>query len=447
MRVRNREELAQSPAAEAALDIVEAGITAVLPEVLLRRALAYRPDDDVLAVGEAEYALNGGRLFVIGGGKAAGGMALALERLIGAGRITAGMVVTRRPGDGPSVIEILPGGHPLPDGRGVAATGRMLAMKEAYGIGAGDTVVCLISGGASALMAYPVPGILLEDKRRLTELLMGSGADITEMNTIRKHISAVKGGRLGRHFAPARVISLVISDVVTDDLSVIASGPTTPDPATFSHAVAVIDRYRLAGRVPLAILRYLSDGVAGGRPETPKSLDNCHNYVIGNVKTALKAMTEAACRAGYRAVIIDDGLNGDTEGKAVEIAAAIRSGRYAGYDALVAGGETTIELTESHGRGGRNQHFAAVTLREMAEFNEPWLAITVGSDGADYLDGVAGAMVSRGTAERVAKKGVPVADYIKNCDTWSLFRETGGTLVVTGDTGTNVGDLALYLLK
>ena len=448
IRVLNRAELARTGRAATALDIIEAGLNAVLPETLMRRALAYRPKDDMLRVWNAKYALDGGRLFVIGAGKAAGRMAAALENLVGAERITAGTIVTNNASPGTGKMEVLSGGHPFPDVRSVAAVKRMQSLKDDYEIVAGDTVICLISGGASALMAQPVPGISLDDKREMTAALIGSGADITAMNIIRKHISNVKGGRLGRYFAPARIISLVISDVVGDDLSVIASGPTVPDPTTFADALAVIDRYGLTERMPPGVIRYLNDGNAGRAPETPKVLDNCHNHIIGNVKTALDAMAGAAERAGYCPLIIDDRLDGDASRKAETIAGSIIAGSYGQHDALLAGGETTVELPEHHGKGGRNQHFAAVTMNAMAGFTAGgWLAVSVGSDGRDFVDGVAGAMVSGDTAERASGEGLIIEEYIQRRDSNSLFRALGGSLVVTGDTGTNVGDLVLYLLK
>ncbi|HUT97025.1 MAG TPA: glycerate-2-kinase family protein, partial [Dehalococcoidales bacterium] len=246
MIIKNRRELATTESRDRVLQIIEAGIERVLPPNIMRVAVSYdAPHHTIKIQGDSFPLSSASRIFVIGGGKASGLMAQALESIIGIENITdgvvnfkGGQVKTRR-------IKTVIAGHPTPDRRGVSGVNEMLALKERYSIGANDTIICLLSGGGSALMPYPVEGVSLKDKQAITELLIGSGVKINEINVVRKHLSRVKGGRLGKFYAPARVISLILSDVIGNDLATIASGPTTPDPSTFTDAHNVLKRYNL----------------------------------------------------------------------------------------------------------------------------------------------------------------------------------------------------------
>ena len=323
----------------------------------------------------------------------------------------------------------------------------MLALKGAYSIGPGDIVICLLSGGGSALLPAPANGISLADKQRVTELLVASGADIGEINTVRKHLSKTKGGRLGRFFAPATVISLVLSDVIGDDLSVIASGPTYPDPSTFADALAVLRRHRLADRVPAPVVTLLRDGASGLIGETPKALENCHNFIIGNNSLALAAMAERATGLGRKPVIVTAAQRGDTTAAAQLRAGEVVSGKYTGRDVILLGGETTPTLPPNAGKGGRNQHYAAVSLLAMAPYPRGWLVASVGTDGSDFLPDVAGAMVDRDALERLRRKQVDIQPYLDRFDSFSLLDLAGNALTRTGSTGTNVGDVIVYILE
>ncbi len=448
MIIKNIADLATTPARLQALDIVEAGIRRVLPGTVMTSSLGYESSSRTLTVNGQAVDLSKGRVFVIGGGKAAAAMSRSLEGIMGAERITAGLVTVKY-GElehKSDRIEIIPAGHPVPDRKGVDAVRQMLDLKAGFSIDRNDTVLCLLSGGGSALMPCPVDDITIDEKQTVTGLLLSSGADISEINCVRKHLSKTKGGQLGRSFAPATVISLILSDVIGNDLSVIASGPTYPDSSTFAEAVEVLGKYGITGSVPAAVLRYLEKGKLGAAPETPKSLDNCRNFIVGDIRLALDAMKEKAAELGLRPFVVTHQQAGETGEAARLRAKEILNNKYAGFDAILLGGETTPRLPADHGRGGRNQHYAAVSLLGMKDYAGPWALASVGSDGSDFLPDVAGAVVDDSTAPRLVASNVDVQTYLNRYDSYGLFVQTHDSLVETGNTGTNVGDIVVYVL-
>ena len=329
MIIKNHGDLGTTPARRQALDIVESGIQRVLPGTIMTAALRYEPSRDSVEVMGRAVDLSKGRVFVVGGGKAAAAMTRLLEDIIGSRRISAGLVTTKY-GESAfdlGTIEVIPAGHPVPDRQGVDAVRRMLDLKSRFSIGRDDTVICLLSGGGSALLPCPVDDITLGEKQAVTGLLLASGANITEINCVRKHLSKTKGGQLGRHFAPATVISLILSDVVGNDLGVIASGPTYPDLSTFSEALAVLRKYDIDGSCPAGVLHYLERGHSGVVPETPKSLDNCRNFIIGDLRLALDAMRAKASALGLRPLLVTGEQTGETGA-----AAWLRAGEIVGQE-------------------------------------------------------------------------------------------------------------------
>jgi hydroxypyruvate reductase/glycerate 2-kinase len=449
MIIKNRRELETTEGRKVVLDIIEAGIERVLPETVMGAAVMYDAGSDTLTVQGDTFSLSGGRLFVIGGGKASGLMAAKLESIIPPDRITAG-VVTCKHGSGPHgtrKIDIIEAGHPVPDEQGIRGVRQMLELKSRYGISEGDLVLCLISGGGSALMPCPVEGVSLEDKQRVTGQLLACGADIHEINRVRKHLSMVKGGRLGEHFAPARVVSLILSDVIGNNLDVIASGPTSPDSSTFGEARWVLEKYRLREECPVSVTAYLDRGCRGEVPDTPKSVDTCRNYIIGDIRMALEAMAEKAAACGLTPVIATTGQQGETGEAARTRAKEILYKQYMEYNVIILGGETTPVLPENHGEGGRNQHYAAVTVQSMGPYFGAWTFASVGTDGSDYLAEAAGAIVDNRTGDQIREKGMDIGSYIRRHDSYGLFRKIGGALIETGSTGTNVGDVMVYLVE
>ena len=447
MIIKNRDELSTSRLRKQALDILESAINRVLPPNIMKSALRYDAAGRMLTVNGDTYSLSRGRLFVIGGGKASGLMAETLESIIHPENISAGVINSKSQDYKTSKIKIVPAGHPIPDQRGISGVKEMLALRERYSINANDLILCLISGGGSALMPYPVEEIDLADKQKITELLLSSGAEIDEINALRKHLSEIKGGRLGRFYSPATVVSLLLSDVIGNNMSVIASGPTFPDPSTFSDALSVLEKYSLLEAAPERVTDYLRKGCQGNAEETPKTLDNCHNYIIGDNKLALEAMAKKAEEAGFTPFIVTAEQKGETTAVAISRANELLSTKYAAYDAILIGGETTPKLPANAGKGGRNQHYAAVSMLAMKQYPGKWVMASMGTDGSDFLPDVAGAMVDNHSLDSAKARGIDIKAYLDRYDSNTLLARIGSSLIVTGDTGTNVGDVIIYLLK
>ena len=449
MIIRNKYELSTTELRKQTLDIVEAGIAWVLPPAIMKSTVKYDPTRNILTVSNYDYHLTKSRIFVVGGGKASGLMAETLENIITPDNISAGVItcVSKSSDYKTSKIKIIQAGHPVPDQRGLNGVKRMLVLKESYSINENDLVICLISGGGSALMPCPVDGVNLKHKQKITELLLGCGAEIHEINAVRKHLSKTKGGGLGRFYSPATVISLILSDVIGNDLDVIASGQTSPDSSTFSDAYNVLERYDLLSRVPEGVIDCLKRGCQGEVEETAKTLSNCHNYIIGDNTLALEAMARKANEMGFTPCIVTAEQKGDTTIVAQLRAMEILNARYTGYDIVLIGGETTSKLPNTAGKGGRNQHYAAVSMLAMKEYEGECAVASVGTDGSDFLPGVAGAIVDNNSLSNARTKRIDVKSYLDNYDSNTLLREIGGSLIVTGNTGTNVGDVVVYALK
>ncbi len=474
MIIKNKKQLATTKLRKIALNLIEAGIEKVLPANLMHFAVRYTAKQKVLIARNKKYSLKNGRIFVIGGGKASGLMALELEKIIGAENITAGAVNCINNNYKTKKIKIIKASHPVPNQNGVKGVEEMLALKKEYAINKNDLIICLISGGASALMPCPVDGVSLKDKQNITKLLLSSGAQIQEINTVRKHLSKIKGGQLGKFFAPATVVSLIISDVVGDDLGTIASGLTAPDFSTFQDAYNVLKKYNLlysedemtnegeihesrlhlSSRLQVAIAAHLKKGCAcsnrsrraGKAPETPNKLNNCRNHIIGNNKSALGAMADKAYQLNLKPLIITSEQVGDPVRMANIRAKEMIDGKYTGYNVIIVGGETTPKLSDNHGRGGRNQHFVAASMLAMQKYSGDWVMANVSTDGSDYLADVAGAIVDNDSFGWAKSRGADVKKYLARYDSNSLFRKIGRSLIITGDTGTNVGDVMVYVL-
>ncbi|HEY6838932.1 MAG TPA: DUF4147 domain-containing protein [Geobacteraceae bacterium] len=390
------------------------------------------------------------RLLVLGGGKGGAAMARAVEDGLG-DLISDGAVVIPHgyPVEGLKRIAIYHGGHPLPDAPGVAATGRILRLAE--GADARTLAVVLVSGGGSALLVAPVQGVSLADKGKTANLLMGAGADIRSLNTVRKHLSRIKGGRLAALIHPATVVSLILSDVIDDPLDVIASGPTAPDPTSFADALLVLRRFRLAAQVPPSVMVHLSRGATKVLPETPKPGDplfaGVTNTIVGSNRTAVAAARRAAEGLGMRVVVEPEPVCGEAReaGRVLaRRARALRAERAGDTPlCLLAGGETVVTVAGT-GTGGRNQELALAFALEI----EGEAGITLLSAGTDGIDGptdAAGALVDGTTAARGRTRGLDPDRYLADNDSHTFLRATD-SLFVTGPTGTNVMDLQIVIL-
>ncbi len=434
---------------KAAAAILTAAVRAVEPAAAVRRMLVRRGHR--LRLDTRWYDLHQSRrIFVVGAGKAAAPMAAAVEQVLGR-RITDGLVIVKYGHAGPlRRIRLVEAGHPLPDAAGERGAAQMLDLLRSAS--EDDLVVCLISGGGSALLPAPVPGLSLQDKIAVTDLLLRSGATIQEVNIVRKHLSQVKGGRLAQAAAPARLLVLVLSDVVGDPLDAIASGPVSPDPTTFADALAVVRRYQMEDRLPATALAYLRRGASGHEAETPKPGDPLFRrvqvVVVGNNLQALAAASHRAKGLGFRVLVLTPFLEGEAREVARVFASVARSVRAVrtplGPPACVlAGGETTVTV-QGPGRGGRCQEFALAAAAAIAGRPDTVVA-GFGTDGTDGPTDAAGALVDGETTARAISLGLDLARALADNDSHAVFRDLGD-LLVTGPTKTNVNDIYLALV-
>jgi hydroxypyruvate reductase len=434
-----------------AREIFTAGLAAVEAESAVRRHCRLEQGGRLLVAGPHSIALDGiERILLTGAGKASASMAAALEALLGE-RIAGGCVVVKH-GHGAPLrrVELVEAGHPVPDGAGLAGARRILELARAAG--ERDLILLLLSGGGSALLPLPAPGLTLEDKQATIRFLLACGATIHEINTLRKHISDIKGGRLAQAAFPAACLSLILSDVVGDDPEVIASGPTVPDPSTFRQCAAVLARYAARDRLPARVVDHLERGLAGRVAETPKPGDpllaKARHLIVGSNRLALSAAAEAARRLGYSPLILSALVEGDTGEAARFHGALVREALISGHPVappacLLSGGETTVVI-KGDGLGGRNQEFALV-LSTLIPESAPVAALIAGSDGSDGPTDAAGAFCDASTRARAAAVGMDPAAFLARNDAYPFFDRLGD-LLRTGPTRTNVMDLRIILL-
>jgi glycerate 2-kinase len=427
-----------------ALRIFSSALKASDPkEAVLRHV---RVSDGVLFAGKRRYRLEAFRnIYLTGAGKASARMAVAVERLLGK-RITGGLLNVKH-GHVAKLrrIRLNECGHPVPDEAGVQGAQEIgnIAAKA----GEDDLLICLISGGGSALLPFPAQPVTLAEKQDTTQLLLRSGANIHEINTVRKHISSIKGGQLAALAWPAQVLSLILSDVIGDDLDVIGSGPTAPDSSAFLDALAVLEKFGLTNLVPPPVSERIRAGVAGEIPETPKSLERVQNLIVGSNQLALDAAAGAARGLGYRPLILSSFIEGETRDVAKVHAAiakeVLSSGRPVKRPAcVISGGETTVTI-KGNGLGGRNQEFALAAAMDIAAISGV-LMLSGGTDGSDGPTNAAGALCDGTTIARAEKLGLNAADFLARNDSYHFF-EPLGDLIKTGPTGTNVMDVRLAL--
>ena len=402
----------------------DAAVGAAMPQQCIAQNLPVRPR---------------GRTIVVGAGKASAAMASEFEKVWG--EPVSGLIVTRYGHGAPCrTIEIVEAAHPVPDDAGARGARRMLDMVK--GLTADDLVVALISGGASALLSLPADGITVEDKRAVNRALLKSGAPIAEMNCVRKHLSAIKGGRLALAAYPARVVSLIISDVPGDDLAAVGSGPTVADPTTFAEARAIIAKYGI--EVPVAVKRHLEAGV----DETPKSLTNTETHLIASPQKSLMAAAGVARGAGITPLILGDSIEGEARDVGFVMAGiALQVRRFlqpvAPPCVLISGGETTVTI-KGQGVGGRNVEFLlALALKLNGAPNIT--ALAADTDGVDGGREVAGAFIDPDTSTRARALGIDLATTLSNNDGHGFF-EALSDQIITGPTLTNVNDFRAILI-
>lgn len=422
---------------EDARRICAAAVEAVDPAQCVDRALSH-----------VELAQR--RVWVVGMGKASARMAACAETLLGE-RVVGGLVITA---DGCGVptqkVRVVEAGHPLPDARGVAAAEELAELVAAAQ--EGDRVLCLISGGGSALASLPAEGLTLDDLHRTGERLLRSGATIGELNVVRKHLEVLKGGGLARRAAPASVLSLILSDVVGDPLEAIASGPTAADPSTFGDARAVLQRYGLWEKVPPAVRGHIEAGCAGTVSETAKPgaafLESVHNQIVGSGRTAAEAALRTGAELGYQGLLLSTTVEGEAREVGTVCGALAREvvshGRpVSSPGLLVLAGETTVTVRGA-GRGGRNQELALSAAVALEGWPDA-VVCAFGTDGRDGPTDAAGAVVDGGTVRRIRDAGGDPREALAENNAYAVL-EASGDLMITGPTGTNVADLYFVMV-
>lgn len=439
--IANRSELPNSRAAETALACIEAGIEAAYPRHVVGEQVVL--DGESLRIDGTEYDLTEyDELLVLGGGKGAGRVAAALEALLG-DRIDGGVVVTDDEAE-TSHVRALRGDHPVPSERGVAGAREVLSLAESAG--ERTLVLATITGGGSALLPAPAADVSLADLRATTTALLESGAPIHDINAVRKHLSALKGGQLARTAAPATVVGLVFSDVVGDDLNVIASGPTAPDDSTFADALTALARYDVDA--PERVRSRLNRGASGDLPETPNAadpvFDRVRNHVLADGFTALDAARTVAAERGYEPLILSSRVRGEArEAAKTHVAIAeecLATGNPVEPPAVVlSGGETTVTV-RGDGRGGPNQEFALSAAMELE--SEAVALASVDTDGIDGATDAAGALVTASTVDAPDEANAALAT-----NDVSPFLDARDALIETGPTGTNVNDLRVVVVE
>lgn len=420
-------------------------VAAVQPQYLIPQQIQIEPEGLRIA-GRLFHLQKDSRVFVAGAGKASAAMAQALEAA-GIPYPLEGMVITKYGHSLPlQHIQIAEAGHPVPDNNGVHATHEMMELLA--GIKARDLVLFLLSGGASALLADHPPGSNLADVQAVFDLLLKSGACIHEMNTVRKHISTIKGGQLALQIYPATLCTLILSDVVGDDLDVIGSGPTVPDRSSFADTQAILEKYGLSRFIPPSIQKYLRQGLIGQIADTPKAghpgFNNTYNYLVGSNSIALEAAARYAEEQGYHTTLLSSSVSGNAHTLAQALAQ--QAIRWTGPRpaCLLMGGESTVIVT-GKGLGGRNQQFAlsaGITLQAHPHIT----ILSAGTDGTDGPTDAAGAIVNAAIMQKATAMGLDPFKYLEDNDAYHFFDQVGG-LIKTGPTQTNVMDVMMAIIE
>ncbi|MBC7887102.1 MAG: DUF4147 domain-containing protein [Ferruginibacter sp.] len=436
---------------EKAIQIFKTAVAAVQPALLIPDHLFI--ENKMLHIFDQRFLVSElQHIYVIGAGKASAAMAKTVEEILGA-LVTAGIVVTKY-GHALHLQKIicLEAAHPVPDMHGLEATAKTIQLLQFAG--PNDIVICLISGGASSLWIDVPAGASLTDVQLTFQLLLNSGATIDEVNTIRKHLSVIKGGQLLQYAPQAKWFSFIIADVPGNDLSIIASGPTVAGDSTFYDVKIILEKYALAGQLPAPILQYINDGISGIVDEIPGEDDPVFkqviNRVIGNNSIALKAAVLSAGELGYSIASIDNNLNGDAAAAGRHITCYCK--QYAGNfpACFLFGGETTVTVTGT-GMGGRNQQMVLSALLEMdsgdaADFHHSLTFLSAGTDGTDGPTDAAGAIADEETLLMMREKKLDARKYLNDNDAYHFFEQTNG-LIKTGATQTNVMDLVVVIIE
>lgn len=434
---------------KAADQIIKAALNAVDPYQLVREQVIRQGETLVISEKEQIELSEFDRVFLCGAGKGAAPITRAMEELL-SDRLDGGDIIVKYDHLAElQKINLHEAAHPVPDENGLRST--EILLTNLNNLTERDCVFVLLTGGGSALLESLPDEIKLDDLQKLSSVLLQCSATIHEINCIRKHISLIKGGQLAKKIYPARCVTLALSDVIGDDLSVIASGPTSPDPTTFDDALAILEKYNVTDKIPTVILNHLKRGSEGKIPDTPKREDQVFkkvtNIVIGNNRLALNKAKETAESLGFKTIILTSMLEGEAREIARVVASIISEVQVTGTPikkpaCILLGGEPTVKI-QGTGKGGRNQELALAVA--LSNINEPYVCVSVGSDGTDGPTDAAGAIVDHTTLSRAESAGLNAQEYLKNNDSYNFFAPLGD-LIITGPTGTNVMDVIFALV-
>jgi glycerate 2-kinase len=440
IEIKNYKQVARTKLRAAALDILIAGIESSFPHNFMSKYISYK--DNKIKINNDEFNLRG-NLYVIGGGKASGFMAQELEKIIPLEKITAGIVNSVKKVECKK-IRVNVASHPKPNEEGLKGVKEMLKLTS--NLKEEDIVICLISGGGSSILPLPAEGITLDDKIKITDILLKCGADHHEINTIRKALSAIKGGRLAKILQPTRVITIILSDDSSQKGDV-ASRPTSPDEDSFEDAYRILNKYNIINKIPENTLLHIQKGMRGELQSsvgfTDKIWERVHNYTLAGNKVSLQTMKKKAEEMGFKTILHEETLEGEIS-QACENMHKILDNEFlsqAGPVAFIHGSEITVNV-RGHGKGGRNQEFV---LRMMEKLKGNRMVIAaLGSDGVDFIEGVGGAIADENSFSAMSELGLNYESYIKNNNSYEINKLLGN-LVEMSPTGTNVGDLHIYL--
>lgn len=437
----NYNKIATSSAKKKVLQLANKAICCIQPKYFIPQAIKLR-GEELIIKGE-KISLAGKRIFVIGAGKASAEMAYEIEKILGAKRITAGLVITNKSKVKMSKIKIHLADHPIPSARGLKGSKKIFALKDKYNINENDLIIALVSGGGSALLPHPVSGVTLKDKKTLYNQFIKCGVPGFASTIVKTKISNIKGGGLARHFYPTPIISLVLSDdngKSGDEFT--SSGPFIEHHSTFADALKVIDKYKMRTATPRSIISYLE---AGMKQEKLWVLDNVKQYVLAKNMTLISELKNLGKKAGF-IVKSKNNVSGETQDVAREFCAEITKQNFKRPSLLVYGGETTVSLPAQHGMGGRNQEFVLTCLKYLDK-NIPshWALASIATDGVDYITKSAGGIIGNDALNIMKKKDVSLNKYLVRHNSYNLLKLINANIFVGKSTGTNVGDLMIYL--
>jgi len=442
----NYKNIAVSPGRKKLLKLVETAIKMVHPKQLIPRVVSYK--DEKLYINSKKFSTARKRIFVIGAGKASAEMALEIEKILGANRITDGVVITNNSKIKLKKIKVHIADHPIPSERGLSGAKKIFSLKEKYKINKNDIVIALVSGGGSALMPYPIPGISLKDKKKLYDLFIKYAVTGRESSVIKTKISRVKGGGVAKHFYPSQIISLIISDDNghAGDLST-ASGPFTEHASTFKEAIEVINLHKMRKEVPKTIMAYLEKN----KNKITKKINFNHvnQFVIIN-NCGLVNNLKNLSKKNNLETIVKCGVEGEAKDAAYKFCCHIKKiSKKKKAIILIYGGETTVTLSKKNGLGGRNQEFTTACLKYLSnsENDFQWTVASIASDGIDFIKISAGGIIDKNSIDMLKEKKINLDNYLENHNTYKLLSLINSNIKSAGPTGTNVGDIMLCLLN